>query len=288
MTDGVLVIDKPPGMTSHDVVDVIRKRFKMKKVGHAGTLDPDATGVLLVGLGRATRFLAYAQDAPKRYEATARFGISTSTQDASGEVLQTRPCRFTREDLVDILERFTGAIEQVPPMVSAVKIGGERLHAKARRGETIDRPPRSVTVYSLQLTRFADGDQPEAELDVTCSSGTFVRTLIHDIGEELGCGAHMTALRRTETGGFSLDEATPLEEVGEGDLKPLVESVRVLPTVEVDAEHAADVSFGRKLPGSIAPDLGDQDLLAVRSGGALVAVYKRSGDAFAPDRVVSG
>ena len=288
MTDGVLVIDKPPGMTSHDVVDVIRKRFKMKKVGHAGTLDPDATGVLLIGLGRATRFLAYAQDAPKRYEATARFGISTSTQDASGEVLKTRSCRFSREELIDVLGRFSGAIEQVPPMVSAVKIGGERLHSKARRGETIDRPPRAVTVYSLQLTRFAGGEQPEADLDVTCSSGTFVRTLIHDVGEELGCGAHMTALRRTETGGFSLDEATPLEEVGEGDLKPLVESVRVLPTVEVDEEHAADVSFGRKLPGSIAPDLGDQDLLAVRSGGALVAVYKRSGDAFAPDRVVSG
>ena len=288
MTDGVLVIDKPTGMTSHDVVDVIRKRFKMKKVGHAGTLDPDATGVLLVGLGRATRFLAYAQDAPKRYQATARFGVSTSTQDASGEVLETRPCGFSSEQLVATLARFTGVIEQVPPMVSAVKIGGERLHAKARRGETIDRPARRVTVHSLELTRFTDGEEPEAAFDVTCSSGTFVRTLIHDIGEDLGCGAHMTSLCRTETGGFSIDEATPLDDVSENHLKPLVESVRVLPTVEVDEERAADVSFGRKLPGSIAPDLGDQELLAIRSGGALVAVYKRSGDAFAPDRVVSG
>lgn len=286
MTDGVLVIDKPTGMTSHDVVDVIRKRFKMKKVGHAGTLDPDATGVLLVGLGRATRFLAYAQDAPKRYEARARFGISTSTQDASGEVLETRPCSFSRDDLTRTLEAFRGDIDQIPPMVSAVKIGGERLHAKARRGEVVDRPSRTVTVHSLELTWFAEGDQPEADLDVSCSSGTFVRTLIHDIGERLGCGAHMTALCRTETGGFSLDEAMPLEDVGEGDVKPLVESVRVLPSVDVDEQHAADVSFGRKLPGSIAPDVEDQELLAVRSGGALVAVYKRAGDAFAPDRVV--
>src|SRR5687767_13814397 len=223
-------------MTSHDVVDVIRKRFKMKKVGHAGTLDPDATGVLLVGLGRATRFLAYAQDAPKRYQATARFGVTTSTQDASGEVLETRPCGFSREQLVATLARFTGVIEQVPPMVSAVKIGGERLHAKARRGETVDRPARTVTVHSLELTRFTDGDEPEAGFDVTCSSGTFVRTLIHDIGEELGCGAHMTSLCRTETGGFSIDEATPLDDVSENHLKPLVESVRVLPTVEVDEE----------------------------------------------------
>lgn len=287
MTDGVLVIDKPAGMTSHDVVDVVRKRFRMKKVGHAGTLDPDATGVLLVGLGRATRFLAYAQDAPKRYSATARFGISTSTQDASGEILQSRSCSFSRADLLRILEKFTGPIDQIPPMVSAVKIGGERLHAKARRGETVERPPRRVTVHRLELARFSEGDTPHADLDVSCSSGTFVRTLIHDIGEGLGCGAHMTALCRTETGGFSLEEATPLEDAGLADVKPLVESVRVLPTVDVSDEQAADVSFGRKLPGSIAPEVRDDELLAVRSGGALVAVYKRTGDTFSPDRVVS-
>ncbi|MEA2517352.1 MAG: tRNA pseudouridine55 synthase, partial [Actinomycetota bacterium] len=137
MTDGLLVIDKPAGMTSHDVVDVIRKRFNTKKVGHAGTLDPDATGILLLGVGKATRFLAYAQASPKRYRALARFGTSTSTQDASGEVLETRPCSFTRDELALALEKFTGDIEQVPPMVSAVKIGGEPLHAKARRGEEV-------------------------------------------------------------------------------------------------------------------------------------------------------
>jgi tRNA pseudouridine55 synthase len=286
VTDGVLVVDKPAGMTSHDVVDVIRKRFETKKVGHAGTLDPAATGVLLVGVGKATRFLAYAQDAPKRYSALARFGTTTSTQDASGEVLETRPCSFTHDELVRSLEKFAGEIEQVPPMVSAVKIGGERLHAKARRGETVERPPRAVTIYELKLTSFTEGDAPEAGLDVLCSSGTFVRTLINDIGETLGCGANMTALRRTETGGFSLDEATPLDEVGPKHLLPLAEAVRVLPSIEVADEHAADVSFGRKLPASIAPDLQEQGSVAVRSGGVLVAVYKRAGDALAADRVV--
>lgn len=286
MPDGVLVIDKPAGMTSHDVVDAIRKRFKTKKVGHAGTLDPDATGVLLVGVGRATRFLAYAQDSPKRYAATARFGTTTSTQDASGEVLETRPCSFTRDELVNVLEKFSGEIEQIPPMVSAVKIGGERLHEKARRGETVDRPARPVTIYDLSLTGFADGVAPEADIDVSCSSGTFVRTLIADIGETLGCGAHMTALRRTETGGFTLDEATPLGDITSDHLKGLREAVRVLPSVDLTPEHAADVSFGRKLPASIAPDLEADASIAVCAEGRLVAVYKRSGDSLAADRVV--
>ena len=286
MTDGVLVIDKPAGMTSHDVVDVIRKRFKTKKVGHAGTLDPDATGVLLVGVGRATRFLAYAQDSPKRYAAAARFGTTTSTLDASGEVLETRPCSFTRDELARALEKFTGNIEQVPPMVSAVKIGGERLHAKARRGETVDRPARPVTIYELDLRGFTDGEGPAAELDVLCSSGTYVRTLIADVGEALGCGAHMTRLRRTETGGFTLDEATPLDTVTAEHLLPLREAVRVLPSVDLTPEHAADVSFGRRLPASLAPDIGEGDLLAVRAEGDLVAVYKRAGDQLAADRVV--
>lgn len=286
VADGVLVIDKPSGMTSHDVVDVIRKRFRTKKVGHAGTLDPDATGVLLVGVGRATRFLAYAQDAPKRYSASARFGTSTSSQDASGEVLGTRPCSFTRDELARALEKFTGDIEQIPPMVSAVRIGGERLHEKARRGETIDRPARPVTIYELDLAAFDEGDPPSADIEVLCSSGTFVRTLINDIGETLGCGAHMTNLRRTETGGFTIHEATPLDEVGEAHLLPLAETVRILPSVNLSEEHATDVSFGRKLPAAAAPELADGALVALRSRGELVAVYRRDGDVLGADRVV--
>ena len=286
MTDGVLVVDKPAGMTSHDVVDEVRKRFKTKKVGHAGTLDPDATGVLLVGVGKATRFLAYAQDSPKRYLATARFGTSTTTQDASGEVVDTKPCSFTEAELRAALGTFTGSIEQIPPMVSAVKIGGERLHAKARRGETVDRPARSVTVYELGLVGFRPGDAAEADLDVLCSSGTYVRTLIHDIGQALGSGAHMSTLRRTETGGFLIEEAVPLNEVSTDDLQDLSEVVRVLPSVELDAAHAQDVTHGRKLPATAAPEVGEDGLVAVLSEGRLMAVYRRNGDILSADRVV--
>jgi tRNA pseudouridine55 synthase len=286
MTDGVLVVDKPAGMTSHDVVDEIRRRFQTKKVGHAGTLDPDATGVLLIGVGRATRFLAYAQDAPKRYEATAAFGTSTSTQDASGDVIETRECSFSAEELARALEKFTGDIEQVPPMVSAVRVGGERLHVKARRGEEVERAPRPVTIHELELTEFRPGDVPEAEISVLCSSGTYVRTLIHDIGAALGCGAHMATLRRIETGGFTIAEATPLADISTDHLHPLTEAVRVLPAIDLSEEDARAVENGHKLAASIASGLVEGDLVALRAEGALVAVYRRAGDVLAADRVV--
>ncbi|HWC13407.1 MAG TPA: tRNA pseudouridine(55) synthase TruB [Actinomycetota bacterium] len=284
--DGLLVIDKPAGMTSHDVVDHVRKLFRTRKVGHAGTLDPDATGILLVGLGRATRFLAYAQRAAKRYRATALFGVSTTTQDAAGEVVAERDCSFTEDELRRALEKFTGAIEQVPPMVSAVRVGGERLHAKARRGEEVDRAPRPVTIYELGLIAYRAGPRPEAKLDVACSSGTYVRTLIHDLGETLGCGAHMATLRRTETGGFSHDEATPLADVTERDLRPLADVVRCLPALDLDDEQAVDVSYGRRLPVAGPHDIPDGDAVALRCGGELVAVYRREGDVLVADRVV--
>ena len=286
MTDGVLVVDKPAGMTSHDVVDEIRRRFKTKKVGHAGTLDPDATGVLLIGVGRATRFLAYAQDAPKRYVATARFGSSTTTQDASGEVVEERRCTFSADELAPALEKFTGDIEQVPPMVSAVRIGGERLHAKARRGETVERAARPVTIYELVLRDLRLDDEPEADLVVRCSSGTYVRTLIHDLGEVLGCGAHMTMLRRIETGGFSIADATPLADIEADHARPLTDAVRVLPAVDLSGDCARDVEHGRTLPAEVAPDVAEGGLVALRAEGELVAVYRRAGDILAADRVV--
>lgn len=284
--DGLLVIDKPAGMTSHDVVDHVRKLFRTRKVGHAGTLDPDATGVLLVGLGRATRFLAYAQGAAKRYRATAAFGVSTTTQDASGEVVAERECSFTEDELRRSLEKFTGAIEQIPPMVSAVRVGGERLHNKARRGEEVDRAPRPVTIYELQLVAYRGGRPPEADLDLSCSSGTYVRTLIHDLGEMLGCGAHMRSLRRTETGAFSYEDAIPLGNVTEQDLRPLTDIVRCLPALDLDDEQATDVSYGRRLSGAALHDVEDGGAVALRSGGELVAVYRREGDVLVADRVV--
>ena len=283
--DGVLVIDKPSGMTSHDVVDRVRKRLRTKKVGHAGTLDPDATGLLLVGVGRATRFLSYAQEAPKRYRAVARFGTSTTTQDASGVVLETRSAYIEAEDVERELKHFVGDITQIPPMVSAVKVGGEALYKKARRGEEVERAPRPVTIYEARVVEFEPGESPKTILDLTCSAGTFVRTLIHDLGEALGCGAHMAELRRTEAGGFDENDALPLESVTRDSLRPLKDSVTVLPQIELNEEQMLEVRHGRPLPVLI--ELGDGAPAALVHGERLLGVYKRRGDVLVADRVVS-
>ncbi len=283
MTDGVLVIDKPPGVTSHDVVDTVRGALGTRKVGHAGTLDPAATGILLVGVGRATRFLSYAQAAPKRYVAGAQFGSSTTTQDSSGDVVATAEPDFSEADLTAALERFTGDIEQVPPMVSAVKIGGEKLYEKARRGEEIDRPARRVTIDELKLLKF-DPSAAHATLEVLCSGGTYVRTLVHDAGAALGCGAHMTSLRRTAAAGFTELDAIALDAVGPDALRPLGDAVRELPRLDVDDDTAKLVSFGRPLP--LDPPAGAGDLVALFHRGDLVAVYRVAGPLLRPDRVV--
>ncbi|MDQ3963022.1 MAG: tRNA pseudouridine(55) synthase TruB [Actinomycetota bacterium] len=286
MTDGVLVVDKPAGMTSHDVVDRVRKALKTKKVGHAGTLDPDATGLLVIGIGRATRFLTYAQSGPKRYAAESRFGIATSSQDASGDVIQKSDGTVTEDHVRAALDAFTGEIQQVPPMVSAVKVGGERLYAKARRGEEIERAPRAVTIHSFELRAF-DAAAQTARFDLTCSSGTYVRTLIHDLGQALGVGAHMTSLRRTETSGFSLYDAIALDAVAEDVVRPLQEVARLLPKIKLDPELATDVGYGRALPGDIAPELAEGSPAALTFEDELVAVYRRAADRLVPDRVVS-
>ena len=283
--DGVLVIDKPAGMTSHDVIDAVRKKLHTRKVGHAGTLDPGATGLLILGIGRATRFLAYAQAGPKRYAAGVRFGIATTTQDASGEVVASSDELVGEDDLRAALGPFTGTIEQVPPMVSAVKVGGERLYKKARRGEEIERAARTVVVHSLELVGF-DPQQQTAELDVTCSKGTYVRTLINDLGVALGTGAHMTSLRRTETGGFTLDDAVALDAVAEDALLPVGAAVKALAKVQIGADAAADVAHGRKLPATLAGDLEEGQPAALARGDELLAVYRRAGHELVADRVV--
>lgn len=292
--EGVLVVDKPAGMTSHDVVDEVRKRFDTRKVGHAGTLDPDATGILILGLGRATRLLDVVQAYPKRYRAQARFGVTTSTQDASGEVLQRRPTdSIDADQIAGALTAFQGDIEQIPPMVSAVKVGGERLYEKARRGEEVERAPRPVTVYSFDLLEFTPGEEPEARFDVLCSAGTYVRTLVHDVGEALGSGAHLTSLRRTEAAGFSEADAIPLSEVGPGHVLPLLQAVRWLPAVQVDEGGAELVGHGRPLEMARlrgpeeAPQeaLEDGMLFSIVHDGSLLALYKTQGDALVPERV---
>jgi tRNA pseudouridine55 synthase len=284
--DGVLVVDKPAGMTSHDVVDRIRKRLGSRRVGHAGTLDPDATGVLILGVGRATRFLSYAQASPKRYLTTAVFGVTTTTQDASGEVVERRQVDIAEDDVRAAAAKHTGKLDQIPPMVSAVRVGGERLYEKARRGEEVERAARPVTIYELDVLSFSD-EPPEAVLDVRCSAGTYVRTLVHDIGASLGCGAHLRSLRRTEAGGFDEADAVELDVVDSRHLLPLADAVRVLTHIEIDDDAARLVANGRRLELP-SEDLVDGEHLALINGGDLVAVYARRGRELVPERVVAG
>ena len=288
--DGLVVIDKPSGMTSHDVVDAVRRRLGERRVGHAGTLDPEATGVLVVGVGRATRLLDLARAEPKSYRAGARFGVTTSTQDAWGEVVARRPAALTRADVAAALGRFEGRIQQVPPMVSAVKVGGERLYRKARRGEEVERAARDVVVHRLELVDFRPGQEPEADLVVECSAGTYVRTLIHDLGEALGCGAHMTSLRRTAVGPLGERDAIALEALDEARLRPLIDAVRSLPRVAVDPSGARLVADGRPLAldrvgggDRLTPDDG---LVAVIHEDRLVGLYRVAGDALVAHKVL--
>jgi tRNA pseudouridine55 synthase len=290
--DGVLVVDKPAGMTSHDVVDAVRRRLGVQKVGHAGTLDPDATGILVLGVGRATRLLDIAQAHPKRYRAEARFGVTTSTQDASGEVLERRDASgVTADRIAHALDAFRGEIEQIPPMVSAVRVDGERLYEKARRGEEVERKPRRVAVYAFDLLELTPGEEPAARFDVLCSAGTYVRTLVHDLGEALGCGAHLTSLRRTEAAGFSESDAVPLEKADAGSLRPPLEAIKWLPRLSVDAAGAEMVSHGRALElnrGGATEGPKEGMLLSVVHEEALLAVYRCEGDTLLPHRVFVG
>lgn len=282
--DGVLVVDKPAGMTSHDVVARVRKLLSTKKVGHAGTLDPDATGVLVLGIGKATRLLSFSQAEPKTYETTAVFGVETTTQDASGEVVAEKPAAFSRDELTAAMQPLIGDIEQIPPMVSAVKVGGERLYKKALRGETVERAARPVTIYEFELRDWRPGDRPEADLFVKCSAGTYIRTLVHDLGQILGSGAHLNALRRVGACGFDLNDAVALEDVDAGSLKPIEDAVRALPRHEVDAESAVAVSHGRALP--FPGELSEDEHIAVMHEGHLLAVYRRRGAELVPQMVI--
>ncbi len=233
MANGILIIDKPEGWTSMDVCAKIRGILREKRVGHGGTLDPMATGVLPVFVGRATRAVEFAAGSDKEYIAGLLLGVVTNTQDTSGEVLEERPVHVSQEELEAVLNRFRGPIEQVPPMYSAIKINGKKLYELARKGKEVERKPRPVTIHRLEATRggfyWNDGAaKPEHPnlffLRVLCSKGTYVRTLCHDIGQALGCGACMSSLRRTMAAGYTLEEAVTLEEVqeqGEALLRPL-------------------------------------------------------------------
>lgn len=251
--NGLLNLHKPPGPTSHDMVARARRILQTRRIGHAGTLDPPASGVLLLGIGNGTRLLEYLADLPKRYEAVAEFGLATSTQDLTGEVLATHPAGHLRcEEVEHALARFRGEIMQTPPMVSAVKHEGRRLYELARAGLEVERKARPVTIYAAELTAFHPGERPRAHLHVLCSSGTYIRTLIHDLGAVLGTGGAMASLVRTAIGSFTLedavtpDELTTLAEAGaaEARLIPMAAMVAHLPAVQVDAASIPKLLHG--------------------------------------------
>ena len=263
--NGILVVDKPAGITSHDVVARIRRALGTKRVGHAGTLDPPATGVLLVGVGRATRLLRFVESERKEYRAEIVFGVETSTQDGAGDVTaRADASALTRDGVEKALRAFRGDIEQVPPMVSAVKVGGERLYRKARRGEEVERAPRAVTVYAAELEAFDPGAAPEGDTEgasgptpgptpratvrIECSKGTYIRSIAADLGRALGTGAHLGALRRTRIGPFDETAAIGLDDVTAQALLDMSEAVRGYPRRTVSAEDARAVVHGKVIP----------------------------------------
>lgn len=268
---GFVVVDKPRGWTSHDVVAKARGVFKTRKVGHSGTLDPDATGVLLLGLGKATRILRFLDGQTKAYTGEIRFGIETDSLDSTGVVTATHEM-----DPIDLdaaraaAAKLTGNIMQVPPMVSAKKVDGKRLHQLAREGIEIERDPVPVSVYRFDLE--ATEDPMVMRATVECSSGTYIRVLAADLGALLGGGAHLHGLRRTAIGSFTEDQAQPLDEA---ELRPAAEFVRDLGVIEVDDETANDVSFGRVFSSSrigVSGGAGTYPLVDV--SGRLLAIYE--------------
>ena len=239
MADGIIIMDKPAGWTSMDVCAKLRGILKTKKVGHAGTLDPMATGVLPVFVGSATKAVSFAENGDKEYIAGLRLGMTTDTQDTSGNVLERRETAVSRESLEAVLPRFTGEIQQIPPMYSAIKINGQKLYELARKGTEIQRSARNITIFELEL--LEQDESGDWTLRVLCSKGTYVRTLCHDIGQALGCGGCMSALRRTMAAGFTLAESHTLEEVqqaGESLLAPTDSLFRQYPAHRLTTEKA--------------------------------------------------
>lgn len=254
VVSGVLVIDKPIGLTSHDVVQIIRRGTGIRRAGHTGTLDPRASGVLVVLIGPAVRLSEYVSASDKRYQATIRLGSSTNTYDAEGVVTSHAPVDHITEDKFnEILQTFVGEIEQVPPPYSAVKVKGKRAYEIAREGESIDLEPRKIQVYSLDILEWAP---PEVVIDVYCSSGTYVRSLANDLGKALGTGAYLIGLRRTKSGRFTLRDAVPLRKLKEafdaGDwykfLIPAADALGDWPMVELDADQVELVRHGHRVP----------------------------------------
>jgi len=287
--DGVLVCDKPAGMTSHDVVARVRRLAGQRRVGHGGTLDPPATGVLVLALGRATRLLPFLPTEPKRYLAELAFGAETDTLDAAGEVTATADAAMVDQaGLRAALAGFLGPQEQVPPMVSAIKVAGERLYAKARRGEQVERAARPIVIHELELLDFTPGTEPRATVAVACSGGTYVRALAADLGRALGTLAHLAGLRRTAVGRFTEDGAHTLEDLAApGRLAAAVldpaAAMASTATRALTPDEAAALATGRTLEPT-----GHRDpVAAVGPDGRLVAVIQDSAGRARPKVVLA-
>jgi tRNA pseudouridine55 synthase len=280
---GIVVVDKPSGITSHDVVNRVRRLAGTRKVGHAGTLDPMATGVLVVGVNRATRLLGHLTLTDKAYDATVRLGAATTTDDAEGEVLSTASVQhLTEDDVRSAAGGYLGEIDQVPSAVSAVKIDGERAYRRVRAGEDVSLPARRVTVFELLVTGVRSTDRfLDVDLTVRCSSGTYVRAIARDLGAQLAVGGHLTSLRRTAVGPFTVTEAGTLDALADRFALVDISEVarRCFPAYLLDGSQAADVGYGRRL----AVDLDAAGAVAVFGpDGTFLALYEQRGPEAVP------
>ncbi len=298
--DGVLNCLKPPGMTSHDVVDVLRRIIGQRRIGHTGTLDPGAAGVLIMVIGRATRIAEFLAEADKAYRVEVTFGTTTDTGDAFGVVTATHDASALDEARVlAVLPRFVGPIEQIPPMTSALKVGGVRLYERARRGEHVVVAPRQVTITTLRPLRFWNGAQPRALLDVECSKGTYVRVLARDLGETLGVGGHASFMLRRRVGRFTLETSRTLEVLAalgqEGRLGEVLHSMDdalgELPVVDLLPAHRQAVLDGIALPLFKVPNwqsLPPGRPIRLRDRGSLLALGRVEGGSLRPFKVLRG
>jgi len=292
MVEGFLLVDKEGGWTSHDVVAKCRGILGERRIGHAGTLDPMATGLLVLGVGRATRLLRYVQDGAKQYLARVGFGLATDTLDADGAILQREPMDFAPEELTAVAARFVGTISQVPPMVSAVKVGGRRLYSLAREGIEVERESRTVVIHGIDVLDVTPGPYPEAEIVVECGSGTYIRTLADDLARALGGRAHLTALRRTAVGLHHIDRAHTVEALAALDdpttaVLGMADGLGDLGVVVVDPDTAFGVSNGVVFSATALGAAEPGSYRIVDRDGTLLAVYASDGRLAKPDVVVA-
>ena len=272
-----MLVDKPSGVTSHDVVDVVRRSLRTRKVGHAGTLDPMATGLLILGVGRATRLLRYLGDLSKSYAATGHLGEETDTLDADGQIVRSASVDVSRAEIEEACAALVGDSLQTPPAYSAVKVGGRKLYEAARKGDALEAPARRIRVDAFEVSAF---DGRDVEVRITCSGGTYVRVLVADLGRALGCGAHLVRLRRTAIGPFRVEDARP---PGVGEPLPIERAIGHLPSVRLDAEEARAASHGRLL----GPAAIDGPYAVFGPDGALKGIYRDAGASARPEVVLA-